>query len=190
MEISMGRLIPLFSLVLLLGGCISSGPTDNVDFGKIETIRGLEGVYRNLGEREQGAFPIHLSEVIWPKTGGIAHAAITTIEVKLLNPNTLEVRASSKDGVEKEDTFVDGKDFEIHSGRIRLKQSFRIAGFRSGDLIVGPLYEREELGIDRKGHGKLSKQGGFVGLVVMLIPMAIGGSEEVRFIRIDKVPNP
>ncbi|HEX9757482.1 MAG TPA: hypothetical protein VGB26_06730 [Nitrospiria bacterium] len=186
----MRRLILLFSLVLLLGGCITTGPTNNVDFGKIETIRELEGVYQNLGEREQGAYPIYLSQVIWPKTVGIDHAAITTIEVRLLNPNTLGVRASSNNGVEKEDTFVEGKDFEIHSGRIRLKQSFRIAGFRSGDLIVGPTYERDELGLDRKGHGKLSKQGGFVGLVVSLIPMAIGVNEDVRFVRIDKVPNP
>ena len=188
----MRRLIPLFSLVLLLGGCryISSGPTNNVDFGKIETIRELEGVYQNLGEREQGAPPIYLSEVIWPKTEGIAHAAITTIEVKLLNPNTLGVRASSKNDVEKEDTFVEGKDFEIHSGRIRLKQSFTIGGFTPGEAVVGPFYERDDLGIDRKGHGKLRKQGGFVGLAFLLIPLASGANEEVRFIRIDKVPNP
>jgi hypothetical protein len=190
MENPMRRFIPLFGLVLLLGGCITTGPTDNVDFDKIETIRELEGVYQNLGEREQGAPPVYLSQVIWPKTAGIAHAAITAIEVRLLSPNTLGVRASSKDGIEKEDTFVEGKDFEIHSGRIRLKQSFRIAGFKSGDPVVGPLYEREELGLDRKGHGKLSNQGGFVGLVMMLIPLAIGVSEEVRFIRIEKVPNP
>jgi hypothetical protein len=190
MENPMRRFLPLFSLVLLLNGCISSGPTDNVGFDKFETIRELEGIYQNLGEREQGAPPVYLSQVIWPKTEGIAHAAITAIEVRLLSPNTLGVRASSKDGVEKEDTFVEGKDFEIHSGRIRLKQSFRIAGFKSGDPAVGPLYERDELGLDRKGHGKLSKQGGFVGLVYMLIPMAIGGYEDVRFVRIDKVPNP
>lgn len=186
----MRRFVPLFSLVLLLGGCITTGPTDNVGFGKIETIKELEGVYQNLGEREQGAPPIYLSQVIWPKTGGIAHAAIATIEVRSMSPSTLMVRASSKDGVEKEDTFVEGKDFEIHSGRIRLKQSFRIAGFRSGDPIVGPLYERAELGLDRTAHGKFRTQGGFVGLVYMLIPLAIGGNEEVRFVRIDKVPNP
>jgi hypothetical protein len=190
MEDPMIRFIPLFSLVLLLGGCITTGPTDNVDFGKIETIRELEGVYQNLGEREQGAPPVYLSRVIWPEAAGIDHAAITAIEVRLLSPNTLGVRASSKDGVEKESTFVEGKDFEIHSGHIRLKQNVGIAGFKSGEPVVGPYYERDELGLDRKGHGKLSKQGGFVGLVMMLIPMAIGVSEEVRFIRIDKAPNP
>lgn len=186
----MGRFIPLFSLVLLLGGCHITGPTDNVDFSKIETIKELEGVYQNLGEREQGAPPTYLSEVIWPKSGGIAHAAITTIEVRLMSPSILMVRASSINGVEKEDTFVEGKDFEIHSGRIRLNQSFRIAGFRSGDPLVGPFYEGAELGLDRKAHGKLSTQGGFVGLVYMHIPLALGTKQEVRFVRIDKVPNP
>ncbi|MEK6640427.1 MAG: hypothetical protein AABZ17_07120 [Nitrospirota bacterium] len=55
---------------------------------------------------------------------------------------------------------------------------------------VGPLYERDELGLDTKGHGKLSSQGGFVGLVYMVIPMAIGGYDDVRFVSLDKVPNP
>ncbi|MDH4186509.1 MAG: hypothetical protein OEV08_05905, partial [Nitrospira sp.] len=86
--------------------------------------------------------------------------------------------------------FVEGKDFEIHSGRIRLRQSFKIGGFNPGEPIVGPFYERDDLGIDRKGHGKFRKQGGFVGLAFLLVPLASGENEEVRFIRIDKVPNP
>jgi len=185
MENPMRRLLSLVSLVLLLNGCFTSGPTDNVGFDKIETLRELEGVYQNLGEREQGAPPVYLSQVIWPKTAGIDHAAITTIEVRLLSHNTLRVRASRTDGIEKEDTFVEGKDFEIHSGRIRLKQK---VGFQN-DLAIGPSYERDELGLDKKGHGKRSQQFGFVGLV-MVIPMVLGGSDEVRFIRIDKVPKP
>jgi len=186
----MRKFIPLFSLVLLLNGCITTGPTDNVGFDKFETIRELEGIYHNLGEREQRAPPIYLSEVIWPKTEGIAHAAITTIEVRLLSPNTLGVRASSKDGVEKEDTFVEGKDFEIHSGRIRLKPSFTIGGLKPEEPILGLFYERDELGFDRKGHGKFRKQVGIVGLVYMHMPLAAGANKEVRFIRIDIVPNP
>ncbi len=182
-------LLPLCSLILLLNGCFSSSePTDNASFDKIETLKTLEGVYHNLGEGEQGQSPVYLSEVIWPKIVGIPHALITTIDVRLLSPNSLGVRAKSKVGVEKEGTFVEGTDFEIHSGRIRLKHSVGSGG-DINPVLYGPYYERHELGLDTKGHGKLRRQDGFVGLL-MVMPMAGVTSEEVRFVRIDKVLQP
>lgn len=184
----MRRFLSLFSLVFLLNGCITSGPTDNAGFDKIETLKELEGVYQNLGEGEQGESPVYLSEVIWPKTVGIPHALITTIEVRLLSPNSLGVRAKSRVGVAKEDTFVEGTDFEIHSGRIRLKHRVGSGG-DINPVLYGPYYERHELGLDTKGHGKLRRQDGFVGLL-MVMPIAGVTSEAVRFVRIDKVPNP
>ena len=180
-------LFPLFSLVLLLNGCNSYRPTDNVSFDKIETLKELEGVYQNLGEGEQGHLPVYLSKVIWPKPEGIRHDLITTIEVRLLSPNSLGVRARRGVGVEKEDTFVEGKDFEIHSGRIRLKHGFGSAG-DIDPILYGPYFARHELGLDTKAHGKLRKQEGFIGLL-MVVPVAAVMSEEVRFVRIDKVPH-
>ena len=186
MENPIRKLLLLFCLVLLLNGCDKSIPPDNVDFGNIQTIKALEGVYQNLGEGEQGYEPIYLSSVIWPKLARIDHSSITTIEVRFLNPNGLLVRAISRTGVYKEEMFVEGKDFETHSGRIRLKQSISL----SKDGFLGPMYEQKQLGLDRKGQGKLKTQGGFAGLVMGFIPYATGGSSEVRFIRMEKMTNP
>jgi hypothetical protein len=188
MENPMGKFLVLFCLVLLFNGCSSYRPTDNVGFDKIETLKELEGVYQNLGEGEQGNLPVYLSEVIWPKPEGIRHDLIATIEVRLLSPNSLGVMARSSVGVEKMDTFVEGTDFEIHSGRIRLKHSVGSAGDKY-PVLYGPYYERHELGLDTKAHGKLRKHEGFVGLL-MVMPVAAVMSEEVRFVRIDKVPHP
>ena len=182
----MGKLLLLFGLVLLLDGCITTGPPDNVDLGEIKTIRDVEGNYQNRGEGEPGTRPIYLSAQIWPNIVKMDHAAVETIEVKVVNDNTLVVKALRKDGVEKEDTFIEGKNFELHSGRIRLQQGVGFMGLKSGEPVVGPNFGRVELGLDKKGHGKLRTQGGFVGLVYMVIPLAIGISEEVRFVRIDK----
>src|SRR5438093_1175367 len=110
MENPMRKLLPLYCLVMLLDGCITTTrPPENVEFGNIETIRDLEGVYQNLGEGKQGATPVYLSAVIWPRTEGMIHAAVVAIEVRAVSDNTLVVRALKKDGVEKEDTFVEGK---------------------------------------------------------------------------------
>jgi hypothetical protein len=184
----MRKFLALFCLVLLFNGCNSYRPTDNVGFDKIETLKELEGVYQNLGEGEQGNLSVYLSQMIWPKSEGIRHDLITTIEVRLLSPRNLGVKARSRVGVEKEDTFVEGTDFEIHSGRIRLKHSVGSAGDKY-PILYGPYYERHELGLDTKAHGKLRKHEGFVGLL-MVMPMAGVMTEDVRFVRIDKIPNP
>lgn len=186
----MRKLFPLLFLAMLLGGCITSRPPDNADFGRIETVSDLEGIYQNLGEREQGAPPIYLSAVIWPKAAELNHAAVVTIEVKVTGNNTLTVRALRKDGVEKEDTFVEGKDFELHSGRIRLKQHVGFSGATGGNPYLGPYYESVELGLDEKGHGKYKEQGFVAGLAFLIVPIAVGGSDEVRFVRIGKLRNP
>jgi hypothetical protein len=65
---------------------------------------------------------MYLSTVIWPKSAGIDHAAVVAIEGKVSGNNVLSVRALRKDRVEKEDTFVEGKDFALYFGHIRLKQ--------------------------------------------------------------------
>lgn len=186
----MRKLLPLLFIVVFLGACINSSPLDNADFGRIETVNDLEGIYQNLGEREQGAPPIYLSAVIWPKAAELNHAAVVTVEVNITGNNALTVKALRKDGVEKEDTFVEGKDFELHSGRIRLKRIAGIAGFKSGDPIVGPHYESVELGLDEKGHGKYKELGFVAGLAFLVVPIAVRGSDEVRFVRIGRVRKP
>ena len=169
---------------LLLQGCISTGPPGNAHFADINNVEQLAGVYRNLGEQRKDAPPVYLSAQIWPERKD--HSAITTIEVEALDSKTLLVKAHGKDGVVKEETFVAGKDFEIRDGRVRLKEAVGFAGLIETQAhAMGPTYERDEIGVDRRGHGKLSKRTGFVGLF-MMVPVAFGVREDVRFRRVDR----
>ena len=177
-------------LALLLTGCVSFRPPENTDFGRIESLHDLEGVYQNRGKRAQDGPPVYLSAVIWPNRTEINHSAVIAVEVSVAGSGTITVKALRRYGVEKEDTFVEGKDFELHSGRIRLKQTAGIAGFKAGEPLVGPYHESIELGLDEQGHGAYKQQVSAAGLAYLVIPIAVSGSDEVRFIRIGKARSP
>jgi len=168
----------------------NSGPTGSPAFGHVEAIGDLEGVYKNSGEGGAGSQPVYLSALIWPNAADIDHAAVSAIEVKVSGNHTLCVRALGKAGIEKEDTFVEGKDFVLNAGRIRLKQVVGIAGFKVGEPLVGPYYESVEIGLDERGHGKYRQRFSAAGLAFVVIPIAIGGSDEVRFVKIGEVGIP
>ena len=180
---------PLLNLLLVIAiasGCVSA-PPNNSGFSKLDTIYELQGSYKNKGERDNNGspYPIYLSFVIWPNETTLKHEELETIEVVVVSKNSISVKALSKRGVEKEETFIEGKHFDITDGRISLKRGFRIVGTKSGEPRVGPGYERVELGIDKKSQGKLRSDGAVVGLVYMFFPFAFAVREDVRFIRIE-----
>jgi len=175
---------------MLLGGCVTSGPSDSATFGHIEAIGDLEGTYRNLGEGGGGTRPVYLSALIWPDAADIDHAAVVAVEVKASGSDTLCVKALGKDGTEKEGAFVEGKDFVVDAGRIRLKQVAGIAGFKVGEPLVGPYYESIEIGLDERGHGKYRQRFSAAGLAFLVIPIAVDGSDEVLFVKIGDVAIP
>ena len=179
----MRGLLGLTVATLLLQGCIYARPFGNAPFADIKSIAELEGVYRNLGEQKQGSTPIYLSGLIWPERKD--HASVSTIEVNALDGKTLLVRAHGSAGVLKEEQFVEGRDFELRSGRILLKKQVGFIGLIESEAhMAGPTYEQEEIGLDGRGHGKLTRRQAIVGLV-MMIPMAMGVREDVRFVRVD-----
>jgi hypothetical protein len=173
-------------IVTLLGGCVNLRPPGNSDFTDIRSLRDLDGKYQNQGERAGKANlrPAYLSAVVWSGANEMTHAKIDTIEVKMLNDTTVVVRALKSGHVEKESLFVEGQDFEFKSGRIRLKRRQWIMGFERGDVVVGPAYENVELGLDKKGAGKYRNEGGVAGLAFLFLPIAFGGREDVRFVRL------
>lgn len=180
----MKKIISLICIALMLDGCLISRPGNNVGFDNVEKIKQLEGIYSNLGEGGKGSAPIYLSRLIWPNTD-IDHKSVVSIEVRAISGTMLVVKANGKNGGMHESTFAEGKDFELHSGRIRLKNKLAIAGFKSGEPMVGPYYENAELGIDQRGSGKYRMQGAVAGLVYLFLPLALGVNEEVRFEKIN-----
>ncbi|TAM45794.1 MAG: hypothetical protein EPN55_07235 [Gammaproteobacteria bacterium] len=175
----------LIGSMLIISGCISSGPDNNAGFGHIEKIEDIEGIYKNSGEGRTSSHTIYLSRIIWPKEKGLEHKDIETIHVRKIDNHTLVVKAVVNTVVKKESTFVEGKDFEIGNGRIRLNLGGGIAGLKAGEPLVGPYYESAELGLDSRGHGKYRKSFATAGLVYLFLPIAIGGNEDVRFIRLN-----
>lgn len=45
-------------------------------------------------------------------------------------------------------------------------------------------FESVELGLDKKGNGKYQQEGATAGLVFLILPIAIGSNDEIRFIRL------
>jgi hypothetical protein len=81
----------------------------------------------------------------------------------------------------KEEKYVEGKDFSLGSGRIRIKQELRMAT----EGVAGPYYQSVELGLDQRGQGKYRRSEAFAG-VVLLVPIAFSENRDARFIRLEK----
>ncbi|HXV22233.1 MAG TPA: hypothetical protein VD811_14705 [Desulfuromonadales bacterium] len=176
----------LLVFCILVSGCIfHSAPPDNVGFLSVESLRELEGVFRNLGESDAERQPVYLSSLIW-KSSDIAHSAITAVEVRVPDAESLIVRALRDDKIEKEDIFVRERDFRIRHGRIQLNRQWALLNYGSGDPLVGPRYESYEIGLDAKGDGKYRSHGAGAGLIFLFFPVAISDTQEVRFIRLEQ----
>lgn len=175
----------LLLFCLLLNGCIfRSAPPENVGFQPVENLKEFEGIFQNLGERNPKDQPVYLSYLIW-KSRDVPHSAITTIEVKVPDADTLIVRAFRDDQIEKEDTLIRERDFKIRDGRILLNRQWALLNYGADDPTVGPRYEIYEIGLDAKGDGKYRSHAAFAGLVFLLIPVAFSDTDEVRFVRLE-----
>jgi hypothetical protein len=181
---------PLALLLLssLLLGCAASKPPQNVGFDRVASIRALAGNYVNLGESGKDV-RWYLSAVIWPDSAGtnlgargIDHAGIVTIEVTSVGDTALHVRGLREDGLEKEQTFVEGVDFQLRSGRLVL--GHRTESTMKPEVpVLGVMQTTRELGLDGGGQGKYQEVEKAAGLVYLVVPIVASQSWEVRFRR-------
>jgi len=180
MRITLG----LCFLAAVLTGCFASKPTNNVGFLTPSTLHELDGRYRNLGESGKAAGSVYLSELIpaW-EDHLLHHRKIVAIDVRAHDETELHVQALLEgDTVAIEQTFVRGKDFEFHNGRIRFGPGFET--FSSTDIMThGVSHSTLELGLDRKGEGKYRGNVTFVG-VSLIVPVVAHGVVDVRFVKI------
>ncbi len=175
-------LIVLLTMTTL--GCVSyTSPPNDVGFDNKADIRELVGRYKNLGESSKFTKgPFYLSKIIWNSDNNLRHAAIEIIEVAALDDKTIKVKAITKQKLYKEEIFVEGVDFEMVDGRIRvLRES---GAYKDRSVIVGPYSEKADIGIDLRGDGKYRYSGSGAGLVYLIIPIAASEGHDVRFVRI------
>ncbi|MDT8420161.1 MAG: hypothetical protein RQ754_06990 [Desulfuromonadales bacterium] len=173
-------------IVTLLCSCLSAStaPPANAPFSELQSISELTGVYRNLGESAENVAPVYLSQLIWPTDEALRHAEIQRVAVAERGTGVLEVKAMIDNKVVKVGNFVQNKDFAIESGKITLNRETGVAGFRVGEPLVGPYHGRTELGIDTGGQGKYRRHFSAAGLAYLIVPIAVSGSDNVRFVKL------
>ena len=174
------KLFVIVISVMALSGCFSTGPIDNRNFGNIDRISDLNGIYINRGSDGMiGGTYTYLSKIIWPKDNNLHHVEIDKIIVTASDDDKLLVEAMSGDSILKKQLFIKGIDFDIQSGRIQLRRA--LGGVN--DNFAGATYTSISLGLDTSGNGKYRNEETFVG-VGLLIPMVVHGTSDVRFSRI------
>ena len=159
---------------------------DGTDMVRIMTVHGAKGLQAPIvflpdTIKIPDNNPKSRIRLIWPEEK-IDPKTIETIEVKAINSNTLQVRGIGTNAIVKESKLVEGKDFNLHSGRIIFDQ-YTEFGPQADGIFVGAMTGNSELGLDQQGHGKLKKSIYFAGLGFLVAPLVAGGSEEVRFKR-------
>jgi len=179
------RLTILFALFLT--GCVfHSEPEGNRDFHHLSQLSELEGVYNNKGNPNG-----FLSQVIWgastDKPPVVNDQAVEFIEVTSA-ANSLKAKAIQNGCVIYERSYVLGRDFEIEDGKISIRKDISLLTRGSGDVLVGPSYEKTSLGLDLGKNGKLRNSGYSAGLAFLFLPIAMAASDDVRFDRISDKP--
>lgn len=184
----MARLFNLIALCfsVAMTGCVAfSSPPGNVAFDQIETLEDLEGLYQNLGEGGWRTKPFYLSMLIWPRSSERDHGIIKVIEIRAGSEKTLVIKALDGQSLIKEGTFMEGKDFKVHSGRIQLNRMGLVFHPKGGDdPVVGPGYDSAELGLDRKGQGKYQEINALAVLVYSFFPVGVVERKEIRFVKL------
>jgi hypothetical protein len=189
----MTKTIIVLFLVMTLSGCfvLHDIPKDNVEFAPRADPRDFKGVYRNAGDPKW-----YLSRLIWHKNDFVIdlsgkktpHKEIELIEILCIG-DTLTVRAIKDECVIYQQDYVVGRDFTLIDGKIVMRERFhplsREGDDSHGDVLLGPSYEKIELGLDAKGDGKYRSQSYFAGMVFLLVPMAAWDTSEVKFVKLN-----
>lgn len=178
-------------ILLALAGCVfwtKSGPPDDADFARVAEVRDFDGVYRNRGVAGDGdATPteVFLSGLIWPGEMKLDHPGVETVDFRAVDDGVVRVRALGSDGaVRRESTFVEGRDFVLERGRVRIRRESALLSHSPDDPLVGPRVEQIVLGLDELGQGRSRSTFRGAGLIYLILPVAISTTDEVRFERV------
>jgi len=176
--------VVIILFVCILTGCVSSSPVNNEEFKSIRGIEDLQGAYRNNGDSGKGGPTIYLSRIIWPADESLKHEDVDIVEIQKLDDKKIEITALQNEIVKRNGIFEAGKEFNIENGRITINREGGVAGFKSGEPMLGLYYGNVTLGLDKAGHGKYRSSGAAAGMVFMVIPMAMSAQDDVRFERV------
>ena len=163
---------------------MSTKPLGDTGFAAAGNLHAFEGCFSNVGEADKGVGVQLLSAIIWPATD-LDHKSVEVVKVDAERSDTLHVSAIGAGRVLRDDRFVEGRDFHLVDGRIKLKTHVvGSAGTEPGNPAIGVGSEGTTLGLDRAGNGRVSNTNNFVGTAFLVLPVAMHGSDATRFKRL------
>jgi len=182
------KFIICFIILISLSGCIlHSGPDEDIHFVKIKQLKNVSGSYINKGK------PYHkLSYIVFgydpiyslSNNKKIDHENIDIINIST-HKDIVQVEAIEKECIVYKKEYILDKDFKIEDGKIILKSEFHSLSRGPGDLLLGPSYEKIEIGLDENNNGAYRSQEYIAGLAVLIIPIAGSSTSDVRFKKLD-----
>jgi len=173
----------IFSL-LFLTSCVSFPDKGAIDFKDTNNIKHLEGVYKNKGD-PKGYMSDRIPDFI-PMNSSKKHIKdnlIKYINVKVINEKII-VQAIKDNCIAYEKNYIYGTDFNFENGKIVIENDFNLLSRGPGDLTLGPSYSRTVIGIDSNGDGAYHNSGAAAVLVLLTVPVAVAGIDEIRFTKL------
>jgi hypothetical protein len=177
----------VFVMTLAVAGCaFHSAPGENHDFARLDGTAALDGVYLNAGDPEA-----YLSKLLWGEkrvealgSGRlIPHEEIALMAVTSFD-GSIRVSAVAGGCVVHEREYVEGQDFRLSDGRILLHKETALLYRGPGDMLLGPSWLEEEIGLDLRGDGKYRRRSWGGGLLMLFIPVAGSDTSDIRFERV------
>jgi hypothetical protein len=181
----MNRYSVVLLLALAVSACASAPPPDYAPFRANTTLAQLEGVYENKGDGGTNQAPtLYLSSILRPDDDSLDHQQIERIAVDRQSENSLQICALRGGEIVRRKELREGQDFKIQDGVIVLSSERGIAGFRTGEPLLGFYGGSSKFGLDVEGHGKYHSSGTAVGLAFMVFPVAASYARDVLFRRV------
>jgi len=182
----MFRFTCLVCSALVLAGCVGSRsdrlPPDT-RFRAITATADLRGDFSNQGTSANREWHPLLSDVLFlPAT---LQEPPSAIRFSSPAPAVLRCEALVDARVVARRDFVEGRDFRLADGRLRLAGTLGESGIMEGG--VGVSTEINRLGLTEQGDIVLTCTSSGAGLMLLVVPLAITAVEEARF---ERLPNP
>lgn len=173
----------LIGLSLACAGCIATNSdrlAPETRFRPLSAVTELTGVFRNQGASRSGQWKPLLSDYLFPR----ARLTAPRAEIRFSVPTASHLRCEAVvDGtVVASRVLVEGRDFRLEDGCVRLADGLDEAGVMEGG--IGITTEVSRLGLIDNGDMVLRCDGGGAGLMLFIVPMAVTGRVEAAFERI------
>lgn len=177
----------LFIFFNILGCANRYGPVDNVEFNQKVNLKDLDATYVNVMESEEGYISL-FSKYLWPYAHNLPyketlilsskHNEIDFINISLAGNGLLFEAVLNACIVLSKRIEIDDR---FDNGQFRISSRYRFWS----EVHIGPDYNKNTIGIDKKSDGKLRRLDRAGGLAFWIIPFVIF---DTRDYRIKKMP--